>query len=274
MKKPKKIYYYTDALNDDFAGTKITKRPLPENYKFVNKDPFSRFFSFFIYWIIAVPVLFLPVKLIFGIKVKGRKNLKSVRRKGVFFYTNHTQIVDAMLIQLYVAGPKRTYIVADQDATSIKGIRYLVKSLGCIPVPETKGEHEKFIDAISYRIKQKRGISIFPEAHIWPYSTHIRPFGDASFVYPSELGAPVVPVCVTYRQRKFFKSRKPAMTVHVGKPILPDMKVSLMERKKELRQRVYDFMLDMSSENENEEYIAYVKAKKDEDGPSNEGKSL
>ena len=168
-------------------------------------------------------------------------------------------IIDAMRIQVYVAGLKKTYIVADQDATSIRGIRYLVQSLGCIPVPETPSEHKKFVDCLRYRIKQKRGISIFPEAHIWPYSTHIRPFKDDSFVYPCELEAPVVPVCVTYRKRKFRKKMAPAVTVHVGKPVYPDMSLDLASRRKKLRDHVYYFMLDTSAEDENEEYIAYVR---------------
>ena len=257
--KPKKVVYYSDPLNDDFAGTKISHKALPENFKYVYKDPFSRFFSWFMYWIVAIPLLYLPLKLHFGIKVKGRRNMRSVRNKGVFFYCNHTQIIDAMLIQVYVSGLKKTYIVADQDATSIRGIRYLVQSLGCIPVPETPSEHKKFVDCLRYRIKQKRGISIFPEAHIWPYSTHIRPFKDDSFVYPCELEAPVVPVCVTYRKRKFRKKMAPAVTVHVGKPVYPDMSLDLASRRKKLRDHVYYFMLDTSAEDENEEYIAYVR---------------
>ena len=258
--KPKKVVYYHDALNDDFAGTKIEHKSLPEDFKYCHKSIFSRMFAFFIYWLFAVPILYFPVKWHFGIKVKGKKNLRFTRHKGVFFYTNHTQIVDAMLIQLYVAGPKRTYIVADQDATSIRGIRYLVQSLGCIPVPETPKQHKDFVECLKYRIKQKRAISIFPEAHIWPFATHIRPFGDGSFVYPAEMNVPAVPVCVTYRKRKIRKNMAPAMTVHVGKPINPDMSLPLAERRKVLRDRTYEFMLDMSAEDENEEYIAYIKA--------------
>lgn len=259
--KPKKVVYYHDALADDFAGTKIKRKPLPENFKYAHRDIFSRFFSWFLYWVIAVPILYWPIKWHFAIKVKGKKNLRMVRHKGLFFYTNHTQIIDAMLLQLYVAGPRRTYIVADQDATSIPGIRYLVQLLGCIPVPETPKQHKDFVDCIQYRIKQRRAISIFPEAHIWPFSTHIRPFGDASFVYPAELNSPVVPVCVTYHKRRIRKNMAPGMVVHVGKPIYPDLTLSLAERKAKLRKKVYDFMLDMSAEDENVEYISYVRAK-------------
>lgn len=262
--KPKKTVYYSDPLNDDFAGTKISHKPLPDNFKYAHKDVFSRILSFLIYWVIAVPLLFLPVKLIYGIKVKGKKNLRMIRRKGCFFYTNHTQIVDAMLIQLYVAGPRRTYIVADQDATSIRGIRYLVQLLGCIPVPETPKQHKEFVECLKYRIKQRRGVSIFPEAHIWPYCTHIRPYTDDSFVYPAEIGCPVVPVCTTYRPHHLHKNKAPKMTVHVGKPIYPDPSLSLADRKKALRNHVYEFMLDWACEDENVEYIRYVKKPKEE----------
>ena len=54
------------------------------------------------------------------------------------------------------------------------------------------------------------------------------------------------------------------MVVHVGKPIYPDLTLSLAERKAKLRKKVYDFMLDMSAEDENVEYISYVRAKDDE----------
>ena len=257
--KPKKIIYYNDPLNDDFAGTKIDHRPLPENFKYAHKDIFSRMLSFLLYWIIAIPLLWLPVKLIFGIRVKGKKNMKMVRRQGVFFYCNHTQIIDAMIVQLFVSGARRGYIVADQDATSIPGIRYLVQLLGCVPVPETPKEHKGFVECLKYRIAQKRAVIIYPEAHIWPCCTHIQPYGDASFVYPAELNAAVVPLCVTYRKRKFCKSGKPAMTIHIGKAIRPDKTLPLAEKRKKLRDKTYEFMLDMAAESENEEYIAYCK---------------
>ena len=261
--KPKKTVYYDDLLHDDFAGTKITKRPLPKDYKYVRRGPFSRFFSMILYRLVAIPLLYLPVKIKYGIKVKGRKNLRLIRHQGCFFYGNHTQIIDAMSVQLFVSR-RRTYIVADQDATSIRGIRTLLNLLGCIPVPENPEEHRKFIDCIQYRIRQHRRISIFPEAHIWPYSTHIRPYDDAAFIYPAELGVPAVPICVTYRERKFRKNAKPAITIHVGKPIFPDMKLGLGDRKKELRDKAYEFMLEMSGEEENVEYIQYLPRKKEE----------
>ena len=258
----KRVYEYVDPLNDDFAGTKIEHRPLPKKFRFVHKDPFSVVLSFLLYRLIALPVLWIVGKLKFGIAVKGKKNLRSLRGKPAFFYGNHTQIADAWLVQCYLTG-KRTYIVADQDATSIPGLRYLLKLLGCIPVPEDAEQRKCFVEALEHHVKMRRGIVIYPEAHIWPYCTKIRPFGDAAFTYPAEMDVATVPFCVTYRKRRFRKNKSPLMTVHVGKPIYPNMRKSLPERKKELRDRVYDYMIDRACEDENVEWVSYVRKKEE-----------
>lgn len=260
-----KTVYYTDALNDDFAGTKITHKGLKKGYKFVHKNPIWRFFSWLIYYVIAVPVLFLVGKIGYGVKVKGKRNLYSVRHQGVFLYGNHTQIADAWMGQCFVLNPKRTYVLANTDAVSIKGVRWLVMMLGCIPVPEDLDNKDGFKDAIMTRYNQRAGIAIFPERHIWKYCTHIRPFPDDSFVYPAELGAPVVAMCTTYRKRKLFKNLPPRMTVHVSKPFFPDMNLSIAERKKALRTYVYDFMIHHSAEDENIEYVRYIKKSEKKD---------
>ena len=42
----KKIYYYSDELNDDFAGTHIRQKPLPADYGYFPENPVRRFFGF------------------------------------------------------------------------------------------------------------------------------------------------------------------------------------------------------------------------------------
>ena len=161
-------------------------------------------------------------------------------------------------MQVYVSRFKRTYIVANQDATSIKGIRHLVKMLGCLPVPSNIEESKKFKAAVEKLIKKKKAISIYPEAHIWPYYTHIRPFKDDSFVYPAELLAPIIVTCTTYRKRKVFKKKPPLITIHVSKPFYPKPNQTVPERKAYLRKKAYEFMRDVSFEEENVEYCEYV----------------
>lgn len=257
MKKQRTVVYH-DPLNDDFAGTNISHKPLPHNYRYLVRFPLMRGLSFLLYWGFAKPLLFLTGKLIFGVKVKGKKNVKRIRHKGYFIYSNHTHISDGWAMQAYVTGRKRTYIVANQDASSIPGIRYLVKMLGCLPVPEQVEESKNFQEAIGVLMKRKHAVSIYPEAHIWPYYTHIRPFKEDSFVYPATIGTPVLATCLTFKKRRVFRFLPPHFIYHVSKPFYPDMSLSLAARKKQLRDQVYDFMLDVSCENENHEVIHYV----------------
>jgi hypothetical protein len=53
-----------------------------------------------------------------------------------------------------------------------------------LPLPDDMAATRNFTSAIEKRIDEGAAVFIYPEAHIWPYYTGIRPFGDASFSYP------------------------------------------------------------------------------------------
>ena len=38
----RKILYYSDELNDDFAGTNIEQKKLPEDFEYINKNFFFK----------------------------------------------------------------------------------------------------------------------------------------------------------------------------------------------------------------------------------------
>ena len=41
-----KTYYYSDELNDDFAGTNIKQKELPADYQYFSRNPLKKFFEF------------------------------------------------------------------------------------------------------------------------------------------------------------------------------------------------------------------------------------
>ena len=75
----------------------------------------------------------------------------------------------------------------------------IVEMLGAIPVPGNKESMKNFLDAIKKRIENGNSITIYPEAHIWPYYTKIRPFKEVSFKYPVELNVPAFCMTNTYQ---------------------------------------------------------------------------
>jgi 1-acyl-sn-glycerol-3-phosphate acyltransferase len=259
MKKPRVVYYH-DALNDDFAGTRIKRKNLPPRFKYIHRNPLWVALSWIFYYGLAGPILWCATKVVYGLKVVGRKKIKKTHLSGYFIYGNHTQVGDAFFAATNVTPPRRTYIVANPDAVSIPMIRSFVMMLGCLPLPSTVEEREKFISAIEFRYHKGDAIVIYPEAHIWPYCTRIRPFADQNFTYPAKLSAPVYAMCTTYEERRFLKFLPPRAVIHISDPIYPNSGLPLGERAHELREAVYAYMVDVSSSLDNVEYVRYLKA--------------
>ena len=261
----KRVIYYSSLENDDFAGTDITRGTLDESFTYIRKNVFWRIAEFIMYYLIALPIVFLICTLGFGLRIKNRRALKKVRGTGYFLYGNHTHFSDAYISPI-AAFPKKAFIIANPDAVFIKGIRQIVMMLGCLPIPTSRKAMPKFVDAVNTRIAEGNCVAIYPEAHIWPYFTGIRPFSANAFHYQAKLGVPAVPMTMTYRRRKLFgliPLNAPGMTLTIGEPILPDMSLSERERRQQLRDAVYAEMKRVSDAAEQYEHILYVK--KDEE---------
>lgn len=260
-KKEHKVVYYTDELNDDFAGTNIKADIIDDNFKYIHKNPIWKFCSFFIYYVIAIPIVTFYCVVIKGIKIVNRKSIKKAkkdRKSGVFFYGNHTGVIDAFTPNI-VSMPYKNKILVSPDTVSIKGIKNIIQMLGGIPVPSGIVGIRKFNEAIEYYINHKNNITIYPEAHIWPYYTGVRPFKDSSFAYPINLEAPVIAFFTAYsKPTGMFRCFKKAnITIYVSDPIYPDINKPKKEAKKELRDKVFKFMEDCSKKYSTYDYIEY-----------------
>ena len=260
-----RIVYYKDPLNDDFAGTTINQKKVDDNFVYVHENKLWRFFGTIFYYGIAYPILFLMVKIKRHVKVKNKKVLKKVKKSGYFLYGNHTNIYDAFIPHTQVSRFKKTYIIANPDAVSIKGVKNLVMMLGALPTPSSPQSVKNFNAAIEKRINQKRVVVIYPEAHIWPFYNGLRPFSDISFQYPVRLNAPSIAMVTTYRKgkSKALPRRRPFIDITLSDPIYPNPELSQRENMKMIRDQIYDFMKHTIENSGSPEYINYVQGKPD-----------
>ena len=111
-----------------------------------------------------------------------------------------------------------------------------------------------FIKAVKQRADEKNCIVIYPEAHVWPYYTEIRPFPTTSFKFPVEANAKSFTLTTTYQKRKWGK--KPKITVYVDGPFEIDEKLSKKENQEKLCNEIYECMKNRSKES-TYEYIEY-----------------
>lgn len=130
--------------------------------------------------------------------------------------------------------------------------------LGAIPIPDNKETMKNFLDTIKLRIKKGNSITIFPEAHIWPYYTKIRPFKNVSFKYPVQLDVPAF--CVTNTYQSYGKNNNKVRVVsYIDGPFFPDKDCNTMkERQQNLRDKIYNQMVERSKMS-NIEVIKYIK---------------
>ena len=108
-------------------------------------------------------------------------------------------------------------------------------------------------------MQKKSSITIYPEAHIWPYYTKIRPFKDVSFKYPVQLNVPAF--CFTNTYQSYGKNNdKIKIVTYIDGPFYSNKELPQKQSQKELRDRIYNCMVERSK-NSNIEHIKYIKKK-------------
>lgn len=262
MKKRKGEIYYYSSFDEDVQHLKTAKRiSLSDDYVYERKNPFFKIFSFILYWIIAKPILALVSK-IRGISVKNRKNIKKLKGQGFFIYGNHTSNYDAFTIQALAISFTRVNAIGYSDALSMPVIKYLVKALGLIPLGDSIRTQANMMKCIKKYIDKKQAILIFPEAHDWPYYTHIRPFKDGAFHYPAKFNAPIIPFVTIMKERKIFKNLKPKMDIVFLDPIYPKKELNVKENKEYLANECFKVMSEYSNSIKQPEFFKFIKKEK------------
>lgn len=251
-----KTIYYNDELNEEFSEAKIEPRKIDGTYKYEHKNFFWNISAYLIQNIISVPIKFIYAKLKFGIKYIGKEKLKPYKNQGYFIYGNHTQPFADTFIITNTVFPKRNFLIVNPENVSMKGLGNFVQMFGAIPIPNDRSGMKNFLNSIKKKIQKGYSVTIYPEAHIWPYYTKIRPFKSVSFKYPIELNTPTFCVTNTYQKKK---NGKPKITTYVDGPFYPDDNIqNIQEKKQNLRDKVYNQMVERSKES-NYEYIKYIK---------------
>lgn len=254
--KEKKIIYYEDELNDEFSTAKIIPRVIDEKYKYEHNSLWN-LASYILQNFISMPIKYLYVKIKFRIKFVGKKKFKQCRNTGYFIYANHTQPFADTFIPSLADYPKRNFFIVNPENVSIKGAETLIEMLGAIPVPGNKGAAEKFLKVINKKIESHSSITIYPEAHIWPYYTKIRPFKSVSFKYPAKMEVPTF--CITNTYQKYGrKGDKVKIVSYVDGPFFIDKDLTIKEQQQKLRDEIYNCMVNRSK-NSNIEVIKYLK---------------
>ena len=260
--KKERVFYYESETDDPIKTDEQEKKievGLPEGYEFIPRNPLVRLYSaalFRIFWIFGQ----WYEKGYWQAKFYGREKLKAARGKGYVIYANHTNPFHDVFGPA-MAADRRIFTIISPVNLKIPGIGKFLPMIGGLPLGKTKEEKKAFNEAVDKRLKQKKVLVVYPEAHVWPYATKIRKFpaGGRSFKYAVRNNLPVYTMTTTYHKRKDRKHGDlPRMEVYVDGPFWPDGKLSAEQNQEMLASKAYDSMVKWSQKN-SYEYFEYKK---------------
>ncbi|MBR5028342.1 MAG: 1-acyl-sn-glycerol-3-phosphate acyltransferase [Bacteroidales bacterium] len=199
-----------------------------ENYTYLDKS-----FSFkFQRWIGYTFLVDFMIPLVnhtkFGLRVRGRKNLKKYRKElanGAITICNHCYRWDAPCV-INALHFKKIWIPVYGDNLNGKDYWH-IKHVGGIPVPDNMGGLKKFNQAFDELHEKKQWFHVFPEESRWNFYKPLRPFRKGAFTMAYKYNMPIVPMCITFRERKGIykllgKASEPLLTITIGEPIFPN----------------------------------------------------
>lgn len=254
----KKTYYY-HSFDEDIIKNAGQDYKLPPDYEWINHGKLHTMIFDILY---AIVKLLARIYCRFFMRVQfiGREVVNECKGKGCFVYANHTQPLGDVIIPAIAADRHRVVVVASPANLGIPVIGRLLPGLGAVPIPDDKKRMNEFVDAVKTLSDSGHCIFIYPEGHVWPYYTDIRPFSTSSFHYPVELDAPVFCMTMTYQKRG---NGRPKATCYIDRCDIPDEKDSNRRMQiRMLRNAVYNSM-KVHSLRSNYRYCEYVKVEEE-----------
>ncbi|MTV82593.1 1-acyl-sn-glycerol-3-phosphate acyltransferase [Secundilactobacillus folii] len=245
FKNGQTIFY--QSLTDDVIKSHQQDYQLPKSYKWQKNSVYiciqqvfqwliSGFAYFYCHW-------WLHIRYVNG-------NLLKQLHSGAYLYANHTQPQGDVFSPFCVI--HHPAVIVSPANLGIPIIGRLIPLGGGLPIPNNIRDMHRFTEAVYQQVDQNHTVVIYPEAHVWPFATRIRPFNETSFHYPSYHPAPVYTMTTTYQASKWHQ--KPNITVYLDGPFFVDTSLPAKQRQKDLHDKV---MLQFEKRSQNSSY-AYL----------------
>ena len=243
-------YVYPERSDEHMIKVKhLRDTNFDEHYDYLDKS-FGYKVKRVLLWILLNPIVFTVVTIRHGLKIEGKENLKKNKKllkDGAITICNHVFMWDYLCVLKAIRPRMQRHIAWKTNFEGPNGP--LIRWVGGIPVP-TDNLHAmgKFHRAIKEVLETKQWLHVFPEGSMWFYYPDIRPLKPAVFKFAVKFDKPVIPMAITFRERKgIFRifSKNPFATLRIGEPILPDHSLSRGEAIGKMHKEAYRVMQEL-----------------------------
>ncbi|HAT55415.1 MAG TPA: 1-acyl-sn-glycerol-3-phosphate acyltransferase [Lactobacillus sp.] len=246
---------YFHAFDEDVLTTGKPVSPLSSDYRWQRTQWWERLWSL-IFRFSCKLFAYLYCHLVWHLKIVNGNKLKDAKQQGYFLYANHTQPVNDVFMPLIVGGARRFHAIVSPDNFNVPVIGHQLPYGGALPTAASTKQTIQLIKAIDRIMKANEYVVIYPEAHVWPYYTGIRPFPETSFSFPVNTGKPAFCMTTTYQHRRF--GQRPRLTVYIDGPFYPATDQSKKVQRHQLWEQT-QATLKQRSQSSTYEYVKYEK---------------
>ncbi|MFC6261748.1 lysophospholipid acyltransferase family protein [Levilactobacillus fujinensis] len=185
---------------------------------------------------------------------KNAWRLKASGQQGYVLYGNHTQPTGDVLMPYYLGDYHWFNVLASPANLGIPVIGPLTCLGGALPTPQSLRQMRVFNSTVTEKLRAGEWVVIYPEEHVWPYYTGIRPFNFSAFHFP--IAAHVPAYCLTTTYRKRWWCRRPKRIAYVDGPFEPDRSLSAKQQQHQLANQIQACMTKRTAMS-NATYIDY-----------------
>lgn len=228
----------------------------PDDANFFFKNKLLLFITKFLVFIVGI--FLIPFGYLFlGLRVKGKKKIKSVKKQGAIIISNHVHPLDSFYLVL-TRQSKRIWVTSLMSNMGLPFFGKFVRLLAAVPIPETREGLRNFSKQMAVKLEKGDQVVIFPEAALKPFCDHIRPFKKGAFTLAMRNDVPIIPVVYTFHRAKGpFKwiKRKPCIHLNYLDPYYPPKDGSRAQNLEKAMNDLNKIMSDFFNETTTYNYV-------------------
>jgi 1-acyl-sn-glycerol-3-phosphate acyltransferase len=182
----------------------------------------------------TITFLFGPILIgtVYGARVKGRKNLKPLRKKGAISVCNHFSYLDTLFVRQAVGHYRSFHTMAPWN--NKKGIGgWFMHRGGMLPFSSNLTATRNLWKELEKLFKAGKIVNFYAEQAMWLNYQKPRPMKEGAFYYAIKFGVPVIPVFCTFGKNKRGHIKK--LRIHILPAVYADETLPKGERAEKMR---------------------------------------